>query len=228
MYNRGGSMNSLSWFFFWSQVNRTKGWTPWRRCGSRFSRSQAPTRKPAAKSLTRRCALAKAWAALQSNRTHRADHYHPQSQTGSKMSSIWKLVLSEQHVHTLCTQSRGKWQRFVSVLPSLGQMNIVVTVFPWQPSARKGAMIISRILVGQQLAQYGTAIREIKENQYYLKMLYYSSQKSSTFRPNQPVIMKDSNAEVQNVTLGNTIKKETWQKIVKSRYRIKKCLISPI
>lgn len=25
--------------------------------------------------------------------------------------------------------------------------------------------------------------------------------------------MKDSNAEVQNVTLGNTVKKETWQKI---------------
>lgn len=70
-------------------------------------------------------------------------------------------------------------------------------------------------------------VKSKKTNNITVK-LYYSSQKLSTFGSNQSVIMKDSNAEVQNVTLGNTIKKETWQKIVKSRYRIKKCLISPI
>lgn len=119
VYNRGGSLNSLSFFFFfWPQVNRTKGWTSWRRCGSRSSRSQASIRKPAAKSPTRSCALAKAWAALQSNKPTELITIIPRARQGPKcQASEGSCCWSSMFTHfvlsawSVCCRLLDRWTR---------------------------------------------------------------------------------------------------------------------
>lgn len=76
--NKRGSSNASSWFS-WLQVNRTKSWTPRRRCGSRFSQTYAqtasvlqPTNKLPLKSSARECAKPKPWVTLKSNKLNRA------------------------------------------------------------------------------------------------------------------------------------------------------------